>query len=515
VGILSSSTTENVKATTASTLSRLLRSSPQLLQPFMQRWGAQLLLRGMSDSSSKVQVACVNILNLALSQPDAGAALGPQLAALEGDVLAALAGLLDHTLPLLRCKALVTVILLCRCARLLPAGQHAWVACACGHAARVAPHTRCVAAMPARRLQAHHTCAPARRLSAAWLLKCCQQKLVLHMERLARDKDTHTQVRWPAGHMQALISTRAGSRQHMRSLPALRVTTPTTQDAIGLLRLELAAAVRAMCTDMDACFAALYDEQAQQQQPPGSGRHGRSASSTSARSSSSALLPALDYLHVVLHLVTSPAFRPAVVDEGLLCCLASYLLAATLDDAVQQLSQQEEQCMAGFRASLLQVLEAVSQVRTTRGGGSWAPGTRTRGQDCGDAQTHPPCTPRTRRRAVPMHRCTARCVCCRCTATRRWRAPHAARVHVALPGRLPRPAHARAVQRDQQQQQQQQQPVGHTLLLPAHHVGLPGHLPHQPGHVRRQRQRRRQRQQRRPRRQQWRRQRQPRSGSST
>jgi hypothetical protein len=32
------------------------------------------------------------------------------------------------------------------------------------------------------------------RLSPHWLLECCQQKLVLHMERLTRDKDTYTQV---------------------------------------------------------------------------------------------------------------------------------------------------------------------------------------------------------------------------------------------------------------------------------------------------------------------------------
>jgi hypothetical protein len=33
------------------------------------------------------------------------------------------------------------------------------------------------------------------RLSPTWLLKCCQHKLVLHIERLTRDKDTYMQVR--------------------------------------------------------------------------------------------------------------------------------------------------------------------------------------------------------------------------------------------------------------------------------------------------------------------------------
>lgn len=46
VGIYTSSKTENVKATTASTLSRLLRSSPGLLPAFLDGWGPKLLLQG-------------------------------------------------------------------------------------------------------------------------------------------------------------------------------------------------------------------------------------------------------------------------------------------------------------------------------------------------------------------------------------------------------------------------------------------------------------------------------------
>jgi serine/threonine-protein kinase ULK4 len=73
-----------------------------------------MCLAGLSDSSSKVQVSAVNILNLVLSQPQSAAALGPLLQSEEGTVLAALSGLLDHSLSLLRAKALVTVMLLCR-----------------------------------------------------------------------------------------------------------------------------------------------------------------------------------------------------------------------------------------------------------------------------------------------------------------------------------------------------------------------------------------------------------------
>ncbi len=69
---------------------------------------------GLSDSSSKVQVSAVNILNLALSQPTAAAELTPFLQSEESTLLAALSGLLDHSLALLRAKALVTIMLLCR-----------------------------------------------------------------------------------------------------------------------------------------------------------------------------------------------------------------------------------------------------------------------------------------------------------------------------------------------------------------------------------------------------------------
>jgi hypothetical protein len=76
--------------------------------------GFVLLRAGLSDSSSKVQVSAVNILNLALSQPDAAAELAPCLQAEESTLLAALSGLLDHSLALLRAKALATIMLLCR-----------------------------------------------------------------------------------------------------------------------------------------------------------------------------------------------------------------------------------------------------------------------------------------------------------------------------------------------------------------------------------------------------------------
>jgi hypothetical protein len=54
--IYNTSKSENLKATTASTLSRLLRSSPPLVSFLIDKFGARLITAGLADSSSKVQV---------------------------------------------------------------------------------------------------------------------------------------------------------------------------------------------------------------------------------------------------------------------------------------------------------------------------------------------------------------------------------------------------------------------------------------------------------------------------
>ncbi|WIA17198.1 hypothetical protein OEZ85_014081 [Tetradesmus obliquus] len=248
MGIYSSTKTENVKATAASTLSRMLRSSPGMLSGVLERWGRPLLLTGLADSSSKVQVAAVNILNQALSQPEAAPKLAGLLSQEQG-LLPAAMGLLDHSLPLLRAKAVISIVLLCR----------------------LSPH---------------------------WLLECCQQKLVLHMERLTRDKDTYT------------------------------------QDAVALLRQEMSGAVKHVCSGVADQLASL----------------------NSKRSSSSSGGASLEQLQVVLHLVTSPFFRPAVVDGQLVQMLAGFLLAVPADRP-----EGEAGSAAEFRNTLLHVLEALSQ----------------------------------------------------------------------------------------------------------------------------------------------------------
>lgn len=65
----------------------------------------------------------------------------------------------------------------------------------------------------------------------------------------------------------------------------------------------------------------------------------------------------LGQLQVVLHLVTSPFFRPAVVDGMLVRTMADFLLALPAEGAALQ-----DASISESRNTLLHVLEALSQV---------------------------------------------------------------------------------------------------------------------------------------------------------
>lgn len=75
--------------------------------------GVRLFVSGLSDSSSKVQTAAVNMLNLAVSQPDLSMRAKAALSEDSG-LVPSLMALLDHTLLVLRAKAVVAILLLCR-----------------------------------------------------------------------------------------------------------------------------------------------------------------------------------------------------------------------------------------------------------------------------------------------------------------------------------------------------------------------------------------------------------------
>jgi hypothetical protein len=59
VSVYNSTTTENVKATTASTLSRLLRSSPHLMPVLLEHCGLQIIMQGGLMLGSFRQQLCL------------------------------------------------------------------------------------------------------------------------------------------------------------------------------------------------------------------------------------------------------------------------------------------------------------------------------------------------------------------------------------------------------------------------------------------------------------------------
>jgi hypothetical protein len=80
----------------------------------------------------------------------------------------------------------------------------------------------------------------------------------------------------------------------MSRMAAVVVWCVPLQDALGLLNLELAAAVRTICSDLDASLGPTLQQ----------------SSGASSNSNSSCVDPAAhDQLYVVLSLVTSPSLR--------------------------------------------------------------------------------------------------------------------------------------------------------------------------------------------------------------
>ncbi|KAJ9520906.1 hypothetical protein QJQ45_014112 [Haematococcus lacustris] len=146
VQIYSSTKAENLKATTASTLARLLRHSPQLVAAVVDKFGIHLFVAGVTDPSSKagaVQTAAINMLNMALTLPELSTRAKSALAEERG-LVPSLMQLLDHSVPLLRSKSIVTLLLLSR-------------------------------------------------LSTRWLLEACKAKFIPAVERLQREKDEYLQ----------------------------------------------------------------------------------------------------------------------------------------------------------------------------------------------------------------------------------------------------------------------------------------------------------------------------------
>eukprot|EP00983_Pelagomonas_calceolata_P080747 1155283-Pelagomonas_calceolata.AAC.2 len=169
---------------------------------------------------AQVVTGAINMLNMALCQPDltvrARAALSE-----ERSLIPALMALLDHPLPVLRAKAIVTIMLLCtRCVHVyirvcapLPVRRHACCASVLDHPCAQQPtstgglkfahaaytvlldacglSTRCL--LGACKFLNVPESMGACRLSTRWLLDACKSKLIPVVERLQREKDDYLQ----------------------------------------------------------------------------------------------------------------------------------------------------------------------------------------------------------------------------------------------------------------------------------------------------------------------------------
>jgi hypothetical protein len=135
----------------------------------------------------------------------------------------------------------------------------------------------------------------------------------------------------------------------IHSLLPLRPFVLVPQDAVALLGQEMSGAVKHICASLAEQLASLASQRSSHSSPDSSGSNSSSATS-------------LEQLQVVLHLVTSPFFRPAVVDGQLVQVLAQFLLAVPAEGP-----EGDAGSVAEFRNTLLHVLEAVSQVRQSNG----------------------------------------------------------------------------------------------------------------------------------------------------
>ncbi|PNW72926.1 hypothetical protein CHLRE_14g612000v5 [Chlamydomonas reinhardtii] len=288
---------EQLRATAASTLARLLRHSPTLVAHTVDKYGIRLfvgcLLEGTAASpssaggtsggagsgaggaSAKVQTAALNLINLTLAQPDLSTRARASLAEERG-LLPGLIALMDHSMPLLRAKAVVTVMLLSR-------------------------------------------------LSPRWLLEACKAKLIPAVERLTRDKDDYQ------------------SR------------------ALAALRAEAARLTPAIC-------ASITEELGGRGSAGGVRRNSGIAGARPAPAKSPlALFP------VMLHLLTSPYFRSAVVSGQLVADLASWLSITAGPAAggaigggaggslTSSANSSGAALLAEFKTTLMHVLEALCQ----------------------------------------------------------------------------------------------------------------------------------------------------------
>lgn len=177
VNIYLSSSNDNLNATVIGALACLVKTAPTMIEGVVDQLGVKKLLEGLVDPTAKVQLSCVNLLNMALSQPTLSNRLAAQLEEEEALVLGGVLALIDNAVPMVRAKAVVTVALLTRC-------------------------------------------------SCQWLLHVCQQKVLPALERLTRDKDSYTNAALAAFRLEVEQQTRGLCQQVLGEVQ--RLLTPSS-----------------------------------------------------------------------------------------------------------------------------------------------------------------------------------------------------------------------------------------------------------------------------------------------
>ncbi|GBG84170.1 hypothetical protein CBR_g38144 [Chara braunii] len=276
VHIMLTSKLEHLRTTAGSTVVRLVRRNPALLPYVMDKLGVKILVRGLAESTSRSQQVYVCLMNLLLAGPPA---VGKHVTALadEKSLVSNVVTMLEHSADVLRGKALVLAMLLSKA-------------------------------------------------NLRWLMALCNAKMVLAIERLARDKDAYVQLC-----VQALVQTVASL------VPALMDQISFDIDRLGNRQRPTSAGGSA-ASSLVRPSSAL-------------GGGGAGGLGTTAGAGYASRGPIMLF-SVLLHLVTSQTFRGRVVDQGLLTQLAGYL---------RRLETLSFQGQDEFLNMILHVLEALSQ----------------------------------------------------------------------------------------------------------------------------------------------------------
>ena len=184
---------------------------------------------------------------------------------------------------------------------------------------------------------------PDHRLSTRWLLETCKAKLIPAVERLQRERED--------AYIQKAV---AALRDEMARLVPMICTQARRATSFTSIHCDVSYCPPLSLLKHSPLPPSSLPQISEELVRPGF-RKSSSFSSTSRPAPSKN--PMLQF-PVVLHLITSPYFRPTTVTPQLIADLASYLVATTGPPP----STAQAAAIVEFKASLMHVLEAICQV---------------------------------------------------------------------------------------------------------------------------------------------------------